>query len=301
MKNKALKTLALILGIGLILCVVAHLTISVLLKPTITEHDFHYSVTYQVNGETKTLHGIYRCKFEGYEGGEEPYARYYSGEYIYDGQPTESHTYTIAELDGAELYIVAVFNEAYLMGDTKHLDYDYMLNDPYLEAVNKEGYAFEEGQMPKEFTSELISWDYPEPIENAFTFAGFSILHFGSLLITTAIGLLAIVACLIFVTKDQNVAYKVLDKLSILVNFAACFLAIPFMAICTSFLLLVMENNDVLYQIYLCLPALTAFCVAASIAFRRNGYTKTGFFLPFIGPAVFIVPMVIESIVYNIG
>ena len=301
MKNKVLKPLALILGISLILCVIGHLAISVLLKPAITEQDFHFSITYQLNGETKTLDGIYRCKFEGYEGGEEPYARYYSGQYIYDGQPSESHTYTIAELDGAQLYIVATFNEAYLMGDTNHLDYGYMLSDPYLEAVNAEGYSYEEGQMPQEFTSQLISWEYPAPIENSFSFAGFSLLHFGSLLITTAIGLLSIVACLIFVKKDPDVSYKVLDKLSIFVNFAACFLAIPFMAICTAFLLLVMENNDVLYQIYLCLPALTALCVAASIALRRNGYTKTGFFIPFIAPVLFLVPMVIESIVYNLG
>lgn len=298
MKSNALKPLALIFAIGLILCVVGHLSISVLLKPTITEHDFHYSVTYQLNGETKTLDGIYRCKFEGYERGEEPYARYYSGEYIYDGQPTESHTYTIAELDGAELYIVTVFNEAYLMGDTNHLDYDYMLNDPYLEAVTKEGYAFEEGQMPEEFTAELISWDYPEPIENAFTFAGFSILHFGSLLITTAIGLLAIVACLIFVKRDKTVPYRALDRVSIVMNFVITLAFIPFLTVITALLQITMSGDEFAYQLFLSFPAITAFTVAASVALRRVRLSKTGFFIQFAVPVVFALMILVGSASY---
>lgn len=299
MNNKPLKRLALILAIGVALCLVAHLAVSVLLAPAITEQDFHYSVTYQLNGETKTLEGTYRCKFEGFSDGEEPYARGYSGEYIIDGQSMFSHSYTIAELDGAQLYIVTIFNDAYLMGDTRHMDHERVLEEPYLEAVDKEGYPYDELQMPSEFTAQIISWDYPEPIKNTFTFAGFSVLHFGSLLVMTAIGLLAIVACLIFVKRDKTVSYNVLDKLSVIVNFAACFLAIPFISLCTAFLLLVMNNSDLLYQIYLCLPGFTAFTVAASIALRRNGYRKTGFFIQFVGPALFLIPMIVESVITN--
>lgn len=301
MHNKNLKLPALILAIGLVLCLVAHLAVSVLLTPTVTAQDFSYSVTYQLNGETKTLNGIYRCKFDGFSGGEDPYERCYSGEYIIDGQTSPSHTYTVAEKDGAQLYIVTLFNEAYLMGDTKHLDYGYALQDPFLEAVDKEGYAYDGTQMPAEFTSEIISWEYPQPIENTFVFSGFTILHYGSLLVMAAIGLLAIVACLIFVKKEEAVSYKVLDKISIFVNFAACFFAIPFISVCTAFLLLVMDNHDVLYQIYLCVPALTALGVAASIALRRKGYTKTGFFVQFIGPALFFVPIVLEAIIFNLS
>ena len=112
-------------------------------------------------------------------------------------------------------------------------------------------------------------------------------------------GLLTIVACLVFVKKDTTVSYKPLDKLSVLVNVAACFPAIPFITICTVLLPLTMSADELMYQIFLCIPALIAFTVAASIALRRKGFTKTGFFLQFAGPVLFFVSLVVESIIYN--
>ena len=63
MPNKSLKTPAIILAVGLVLCVVACMLTGILKVPTITQQDFRYSATYQINGETKTLEGIYRCEF----------------------------------------------------------------------------------------------------------------------------------------------------------------------------------------------------------------------------------------------
>jgi hypothetical protein len=185
------------------------------------------------------------------------------------------------------------------MGDTKDMDYEPFLEEPYLEAVDKEGYPYDETNMPSEFTAEIISWDYPEPIENTFVFSGFSILHAGSMLAMLVVGLLTVVACMIFVKRDKTVPYKALDKLSILVNFAACFLAIPFFAICVALMLATMGGEDIVTQILLCTPAITALTVAASIALRRNGFTKTGFFIQFAGPVLFFVPAVLESIIVN--
>jgi hypothetical protein len=247
----------------------------------------------------KTLEGTYKCSYDGYDPGGSPYDRYYTGEYTVDGQTTRSHTYTIAEKDGAELYIVTLFNDCYLMGDTKDMDYEPFLEEPYLEAVDKEGYPYDETNMPSEFTAEIISWDYPEPIENTFVFSGFSILHAGSMLAMLVVGLLTVVACMIFVKRDKTVPYKVLDKLSILANFAACFLAIPFFVICIALMLATMGGEDIVTQILLCTPAITALTVAASIALRRNGFTKTGFFIQFAGPVLFFVPAVLESIIAN--
>ena len=299
MKMKSLKIPVLILAIGLVLSLVACLFTNTIMIPTITEHDFKYSVTYKLNGETKTMEGIYKCTYEGYSEGEDPHDRYYNAEYIVDGQTTLSHSYTIAEKDGAKLYIVTVFNEYYLMGDKKNMDYEPFLEEPYLEAVDKEGYPYDETNMPSEFTAEIISWDYPEPIENTFVFSGFSILHAGSMLAMLVVGLLTVVACMIFVKRDKTVPYKALDKLSILANFAACFLAIPFFVICIALMLATMGGEDIVTQILLCTPAITALTVAASIALRRNGFTKTGFFIQFAGPVLFFVPAVLESIIVN--
>ena len=300
MKIKSLKIPAIIIVIGLALSLAASLFTNIILTPTVTEHDFNYSVTYKLNGETKTLDGIYKCSYKGFYQGRDPRDRYYTGEYTIDGQTTLSHTYTIAQKDGAELYIVTLFNDCYLMGDTKDMDYEPFLEEPYLEALDKEGYPYDEAEIPSEFTARIISWEYPEPIENTFVFSGFSILHVGSMAAMLLVGLLAIIACIIFAKRDKTVPYKVLDKLSVVLNCVICFVAIPFITFTTALLQITMSGDELIFQIYLCIPALTAFTVAASVALRRNGFTKTGFFVQFVGPVLFFVPVFLESVIYNI-
>ena len=293
MKNRNLKIPALILAIGLELTLVVCLFANVIMTPAITEHDFKYSVTYKLCGETKTLDGVYKCSYKGFYQGGDPRDRYYTGEYIIDGQTTLSHTYTIAEKDGAVLYIVTLFNECYLMGDKKDMDYEPFLEDPYLEAVDKEGYPYDETNMPSEFTAEIISWEYPEPIENRFTFGGFALMHAGSMLAMLVVGLLTVLACGILVKKDKSLADNVLDIFSIVLNFVICFAAIPFMTITIALMQIVVSSNDPVYQIALCVPAITAFTLAASVALRRIRFPKTGFFLQFLGPVLFVLTLIL--------
>jgi hypothetical protein len=287
MGNRSFQIPAIIIAIGLVLSLAACLFTNIILTPTVTEHDFHYSVTYKLNGETTTFEGVYTCRFDGYSEGGNPRDRYYTGENTVDGQTTPRHAYTIAQKDGAELYIVTLFNDCYLMGDTKDMDYEPFLEEPYLEALDKEGYPYDAAEMPSEFTAEIISWEYPEPIENTFAFGGFSILYTGSMFAMLLVGLLVILACMIFVKRDKTIPYKVLDKLSIVLNFIVCLAAIPFITFIVTLLQITLSGDDFLYQIYLCIPALTAFTVAASIALRRKGFTKSGFFIQFVGPVLF--------------
>jgi hypothetical protein len=55
-----------------------------------------------------------------------------------------------------------------------------------------------------------------------------------------------------------------------------------------------MSGDELIYQIYLCIPALTAFTVAASIVLRRIGFTKAGFFVQLVGPILFALPLISE-------
>lgn len=296
MKNRSLKIPALILAMGLVLTLVVCLFTNIIMIPTVTEHEFPYSVTYKLNGETKTLEGVYKCTYEGFSQGQNPRNRYYTGEYTVDGKTTPAHTYTIAQKDGAELYIVTLLNDCYLMNDTKAEGYSAFLEEPYLEALDKEGYPYDEATMPDEFTAEIVSWEYPAPIENKFAFGGFALMHTGSMVAMVVVGLLMIVACIIFVRKDKSLRYNILDILSIVLNYAICILAIPFITVTAAFFQLTMSTDELLYQIYMCIPVLTAFTVAASIALRRKGFRKTGFFIQFIGPIIYIVPLLFELI-----
>jgi hypothetical protein len=120
------------------------------------------------------------------------------------------------------------------------------------------------------------------------------------MLVMLVIGLLTMIACLILVKRDKTTPRKVLDTFSVVLNFGICLMAIPFITVATGLLQLTMSSDALLYQIFLCTPALTAFTVAASIALRRNGFTKTGFFVQFAGPVLFFVPVVLASLIGNV-
>ncbi len=298
MKIKSLKLPAIIIAIGLLLAVAACLVANVVKTPVITEQDFQYSVTYKLNGEIKTVEGIYKCKYNGY--GDSPRDRYYTGEYTVDGQTTQAHTYTIAEKDGAEIYIITLFNDCYLMNDTKDPDYEPFLEDPQLEALDREEIPYDETNMPKEFTAEILSWEYPEPIENTFVFGGFSLLHVDSMNAMLVVGLLTLLACLIFVKKDKTVSPKALDRVSVVFSYIIGFGAIPFITLATALMQITMSGDEFVYQLFLCVPAVTALTVAAAISLRRKGFTKSGFILQFVGPMLFFVPVLLEALTSNI-
>ena len=106
MKIKSLKIPVIIIAIGLIVAVAAHLLTSMQMKPTVTEQDFPYSVTYKIDGETKTFDGVYACRFEGFGAdGVDPLDRYYTEEYIVDGADISTLGYIIAEKDGEIAFV----------------------------------------------------------------------------------------------------------------------------------------------------------------------------------------------------
>ena len=291
MKNKNIKLLVTILAIGVIASIVACLLTGISKKPTITECDFNYSVTYKLNGETKTLAGVYSCKFDGTYPGE----RYYIGEYVTHGSDINSCTYIIEKKGDYELGIVMQFNESYLMGDTKNYDYE-PLEDPYIVVYGLNGVVCNEPEILEMFDVELISFDYPEPIENTFVLTGISEIPWSCMPVTLFIAFLTFIACIIFVKKDPLVVYKDIDKISIVLN---VLLAVGGLPIATLFALLLQAfpiGPNFVYIIYLCIPAIVVFSLSASVSLRRNGFSKAGFFVQFIAPVIFFAFVALEYI-----
>ena len=286
--NRSLKTPAVILVVGLVLCVVACLLTGILKTPTITQQDFHYSVTYRVNGESKTLEGIYHCEFSHHGDSVDPLTRYYASEYLPVSGAEDHHI--LARQGDLRLAIIYSFSGAYLMGDGFFTDtYEDCVPEPYLAVFDKEGYEYSDPESLAKFDAQILSWENPQPIENSFVFAGFSILHSGSMLGMLLVGILMIVACLIFVKRDKTIPYKLMDKFSIAANFILGLIVIPFQAIVITLMTLLVMGDEAYYQLSLCIPAISAFGIAASIALRRKNFTKTGFFIQAIGPVLFEV------------
>ena len=297
MKNSSMKLPIIILVIGLMLAIASCFFTVITKEPTIKEHEFEYSVTYRIGGETKTYEGTFRCSFVGHDGYDDPTLRLYDGVHTKDGNELGALWLTVAQKDDVELLMAVGLDAAYLMGDPDKYEYVHGNDDPYFEAINAEGYSVE---VSETFDAEIISWEYPEPIENSFRFSGFSRLYVISMLVMLTIAFLTVLACLIFVKKDVDVKYKALDIISIVVNFLITFMAIPFITIVIFFFPLVMDTESLLYQIYLCVPALTTFTIAASIALRRKGFAKSGFFVPLVCPVLFFATIFIESLIHKL-
>ena len=297
MKSCCMKLPIIILVIGLILAVASCLLTGIMKEPVIKEHEFNYSVTYSVDGEVKTHKGSYLCSFIGHDGDDDPTLRLYDGVHKIDGNVSESSWFTVAHKDGVELSLIINLDADYLMGDPDKYEYVSGNEAPALEAVDAEGYGVEVSEY---FDAELISWEYPEPIENSFKFVGFSRLYSISMGAMLFVAFLTIIACIIFVKKDNDVTYKALDTLSVVANFIICLAVIPFITIALIFMPLTMDSSSITYQIYLCVPALSAFAVAASIALRRKGFTKSGFFVQLAIPVLFFAQILVESLIYNL-
>jgi hypothetical protein len=296
MKNKSLKIPAIIIAIALILAVVAHLATSVCKKPTITEQDFNYSITYKLNGETKTLKGVYTCRFDDFGNpSTDPLERYYSGEYKVEGNAAD-RSYTIDEKDGYELYIVALLNESYLMGDTKNDYYEPSLPEPYLEASDKEGNQYGQDELPSVFDAEIVSWEYPEPIENTFVFAKFAGFHSGSTMAMLLVVILALVMCMILVKKDEDVTYRALDRVGIVFNFLTFFAVLPIISLAAFLIQAFPTGPSWIYQAYLCIPPIIPLSIAASLSLRRKGFRISGFFVQFLGLVIVMILAVLEYV-----
>jgi hypothetical protein len=297
MYNKKLKLPIIIIAIGLAVAIISSLIISIMKEPVIKEQEFDYSVTYKLDGEVKTYEGGFRCSFIGYDTYDDPTLRLYDGVHTKNGETLDTFYFTIAEKEGVELSIVIDLDAAYMMGDPDKYEYVHGNDDPYLEALDSNGCSVEVSEV---FDAEIVSWEYPEPIENSFAFAGITRLHAVSMLVMILVSILTLIACIIFVKKGIDVQYKALDIVSVVLNFIISFAVIPFISIVVILFPLTMDASSFIYQIYLCIPALSIFAIAASIALRRKGFTKAGFFTQLAFPVLFFVEVYVEALIYNI-
>lgn len=294
MKIKSLKLPAVIIAIGLIASVVAWMLTGMVKEPTITEHEFPYSVTYKLDGETQTLEGIYRCRFNYTGAGMDPLERHYEGSYPLNPSEYYPAAYTIAQKDGLELCVVTIFSDKYLMGDAKGEPESTFFYEPYLAVIDEEGAEYDDPEMLGKFNAELVSWELPVPVNNSFVFVGFSKLHDESMMAMLVVAALVIVACMIFVKRDKSVPYKVLDKVSLVLNVLITVAVIPFFAVIACAVQIFAVGPDWIYQVEFLVPVITAFSVAASLSLRREGFTKSGFLVQFAGPLLFVLLGILE-------
>lgn len=143
-------------------------------KPAIKSGEFDFSVTYEINGETKTVSGVYACEYTGLgfylDGG---FSREWEG-HVTDASLEEPITIARPE-DNATLELRLDFYPDYFMGDASSAKNHEPI--PYLAVryESEDGISFEDGAdfIYEEYKARIISYDYEEPIENSFDIFNF--------------------------------------------------------------------------------------------------------------------------------
>ena len=261
-------------------------------KPDVARQEFPFNITYSYQGETKTISDVYVGEYvrDAKYIGDDSVAWY---GYIRDHNRLESDFYRIGEIDGQAFSINLNIEPGYLMGDPAYADFacrpsgvchsfdgtnDIMVTDP--DELAQLGLS-------------IVSWEYPEPIENAVSFGGIS-LSSEATMYTAFIAIAALLACMILIKKDKDIVYGKLDKVSIVLNFLIAILAFPFILIASA-LSEIVADTSIGQQLLYFTPALTVLGIGASVTLRRLGCKRIGFWSQFAGPVIFALLILIVN------
>ena len=138
-------------------------------RPEVKEGEFNFTVTYEYNGEIKTVSGVYVCEYDGIDFAlEGENHREWNG-YIKDGNLEENIVIAIAE-DGGIVELNLHFEPGRFMGDS------YYENDEPFEPwitvriEDEEGLSFENDAdlIAEVYGARIISYEYDDTIENSF-------------------------------------------------------------------------------------------------------------------------------------
>lgn len=290
MKDKKLFLPAIIMAAAILLTAVYSVVSSIAFKPTVTEGEFPFSITYQLDGETVTIDEVYKARYVRNDGYADTKSRVYAGEI---GNMGEGNTvYTLKQDANSRIELWTRLYPDYLMGDP---NYDYFNDEAFAPSIyyyDSEEIEYHDEETLAEQGVKLISFTYPSPIENGFAFSHISYLSGSVVLPALLIALLALIATIILVKKEKELNYKAIDVISIILN---CIIGSAYIGFVTMLALLIdIEGGgpELYYQALYFIPALSLLCIVASVALRRKGYGVKSLIVQFVGPAVFAVYLI---------
>ena len=136
--------------------------------PVIKEGEFDFVLTYEIDGETETIEGIYVCKFEKIEYFPDGMNRVWSG-YIKGHE--HSDTYALKTTDEDIIKVNPDLSPEFFMSDPfykSNENTDRPKPEPYLYVVAEEGENEYLGNLYEGDDVKIISLVYDEPVENRY-------------------------------------------------------------------------------------------------------------------------------------
>ena len=293
MKSKKLFLPAIILVVAVLAISACSIISSIAKKPTVTEGEFPFSITYELDGETVTINDVYRARYVRNDGYADTKSRVYVGEI---GNMGENNTvYTLKEDGNTRVELLTNFYPDYLMGDPDGDYFDGEAFEPQIFYYDAEEQEYGDEETLSAQGVKLISFEYPTPIENSFVFSHMSYFSGAIVSSTLLISLLALVAIIIFVRKEKELQRKAIDTVSIVLNFVIGFTFVPFISVAAMLIDINGGGPELYYQVMYFIPAFSTLCIAASVALRRKGYGVKSLIAELIAPAVFTVYFIICS------
>ena len=284
MKRFKLFFSTIILVAAIVLTAISAFISGIALKPTVTESEFPFSITYELDGETVTINDVYKVR---YEENKKYKSRIYIGEI---GNLSEDNTiYTLKTEKNGRIELWTHFYPDYLMGDAWYDYFDEEAFEPRIYYYDAEENEFYDRETLSEQGVKLISFEYPEPIENSMVFSHITIPESDVVVPTVIIAVLAMLATIIFVKKDNDYISMPINTVTVVFNFIIGFIVLPFFTTFSGLLEAMGDVGDIMNLVIYLLPALTILGITASIALRRKLYGKSALLVQFISPAVFVV------------
>lgn len=291
MKSKKLLLTTIILAIAILATVVYSVVSSIAFKPTVTEGEFPFSITYELDGERVTIEDVYMVHYVRNDGYADTKSRVYAGELKSSGK--DDTLYTLKKDENTRVELWTHFYADYLMGDP---EYDYFKGasfEPKIYYYDENEVEYQDEETLAAQGVKLISFEYPTPIENSFVFSHISYFSGAVVLPTLLISLLALLATFIFVRKEKELKYKAVDVISIVFNWIIGTVYTGFVTILAWLIDVEGGGAELYYQIMYFIPAVSVLCIAASVALRRKGYGKSALITEFIGPIIFVLYLLI--------
>ena len=262
-------------------------------KPQITRQEFPFTITYSWQGKTQTISDVYVAEYVlGPKYLQDDSIGWFG--YIQDRSMLESDFYRIAEQVDGTCAINLNLEAGYLMGDP---EYAGLVCQPSGEFCGMDGNQEIRVSDPAELEKlgfSLVSWSYPQPIVNRFSYGGIS-LSSEATMYTTALAMAALLACMILIRKEPEVVYGIVEKFSVALTLLILFLAFPF-GFMISVLSEIVAEPSALQQVLYFAPAVTILGVAASVFLRRCGYGKYSLWVQLAGPVAHTIPILAELV-----
>lgn len=138
-------------------------------RPEVKEGEFDVSITYEVNGEVKTLDLVYVCEYDGVAvTAEGTYYRAWNGNFV--GYEDGEVIPVLETAGGGKVAFCVLIYPEYFMGEPDYID-DFspivLTNYIYYED-GSEMIVDDQELIAEEYGVKVIGCKYSEPIENSF-------------------------------------------------------------------------------------------------------------------------------------